>query len=203
MEVAKEVSIPDQLVNQIDRFVAQVDSLKIKTQEHYEVAAAYRKQNKQLIKQVEGTFGPIATKQYAAWKETKNQEKKYLGPLKLREAVLQRAMDEWVAEVRRKEAEEERLRQAQLAEAQGEEEQEVERILDSPVPSVAPPVSLRTPGTSFVEEWYYEVVDKKAVPEEYKIVNHQMVQAVVKAMKNQAKIPGIVVKHRTKTRQRG
>jgi len=203
MEVAKEVEIPDQIVNQINRFVAQVDALKIKTQENYEVAAAYRKQNKQLIKQVEETFGPIASKQYAAWKETKKQEKKYLDPLKARELVLQRAMDEWVEEVKRQAAEEERAHQVVLAESRGEPKKEIARIKRTPLSEipVGIPASLRTPGTSILEEWYYEVIDKAKVPEEYKVLNHKMIQDVVNAMKTQTKIPGIVVKQRPKTRQ--
>lgn len=202
MEIKSEIEIPPNLVNQIERFTAQVDALKINTQEQYEVAAIYRKQNKKLIKEVDNTFDPIATKQYAAWKETKSQQKRLKDPLLQRDKILAVAMDDWVAEVKRKAAEEERLRIAERAERQGATDEEVELILGSPVPMVAPPPELKTPGTSLVEDWYFEVVDKAKVPEEFKIINTQMVQQVVNAMKDQTKIPGIVVKHRTKTRQR-
>lgn len=80
-----------------------------------------------------------------------------------------------------------------------------ERILDQPVEVtrvpvaivLAPPVQTSAPlvleGVSFRGGFDFEVTDDSLVPREYLSVDHKKIGAVVRALKEQARIPGVRV----------
>lgn len=48
-------------------------------------------------------------------------------------------------------------------------------------------------GIATRQDWYFEIVDEAAIPREFLVVDEKKVRAYVKAMKSDAKIPGVRV----------
>ena len=87
------------------------------------------------------------------------------------------------------------LERATQLEAEGKIEEAQEALTAVPekdeliiVPQAPPP---RAEGVYVREHWKFRVIDKAAVPEQYKLVDEQKVGAIVRAMKDGHGIPGI------------
>jgi len=97
-----------------------------------------------------------------------------------------------LAEGNAKEAEKARLaaeKAAEKAEERAEQKEDVE------APVVAARIE-KVKGLSTRKEWYAEVVDFTALPNEYKIANETMLNKMAKATKDAVKVPGVVFKSR-------
>ncbi len=173
---------------------------------------------KDLRKEIRSTFEPIATKQYAAYKETKKQWKKHQDPLDEAKDYLDPQVGDYLAEQKRirieaeekaikekaeaerkqKELEEKKLQEALAAEEAGNKEK-AERILEEipvPVQPLVSPAPIRKPQTEGIHEreyWKWEVVDITKVPREYLRVDERKVKLEVDALKKETNIPGIRV----------
>ncbi|MFH2033349.1 MAG: hypothetical protein ABIJ26_01415, partial [Candidatus Margulisiibacteriota bacterium] len=80
---------------------------------------------------------------------------------------------------------------AQEAQQHAQAAQEAQEAIQM-APVAAPQVETGD-GMTRVEVWKWEVQDKAAVPEEYKVLDEKKITTVVKAMKNSARIPGLLV----------
>lgn len=97
-------------------------------------------------------------------------------------------------EEQRKKAEAEQLAKAQAAEERGDTEA-VDQILEEPTPvvPVIVPKAEAPAGISYREVWKFRVTDEKLVPREYLAVDEKKIGGVVRALKNETRIPGVEV----------
>lgn len=164
---------------------------------------------KDIRKKIENTFKPIKQKMDAAKKEVLDQEKAADKPLAEAEAWIKplistylaeqerirKAEETRLAEIARQEEEERQLQDAILAEQCGNEE-EAEAIMSAPVqaaPVVVPKTVPKVAGISTTKQWKFEITNPALVPNEYKIIDEQKIGAVVRALKDQCRIPGVKV----------
>jgi len=163
---------------------------------------------KAMKKQVDDTFSPIITKAHQAHKEALLQKAKIFDPLDIAGRSVKKAMELYdreqerirqeeerrLREIARKEEEERQLAEALEAERNGDTE-EVEAILEAP--AYVPPVIVQKTipklqgGPVYRTIWKFRVVDKRKVPEDFKVVDEVKVGQVVRAMKEATNIPGV------------
>jgi hypothetical protein len=162
-----------------------------------------------LIKEVDGTFKPLADKAFQAhrsitakWKEVKqpledaktylvNQVKAYQRKVREEAEAEQRRL----AEIARKQEEERRLAEAIEAEKEGNVEEAqaiIEEEMFVPTPIVRPDVP-KVDGRKYATKWSWKVTDINKVPREYLIVDQIKMNGIVRAMKGQTRISGIEV----------
>lgn len=193
------LSVPDQA-----RQIAAIT-----TAEDYTRAGNILLTIKEIRKKIENTFRPIKQKMDAAKKEVLDQEKAADKPLAEAEAYIKplisgylaeqerirKAEEDRLREIARKEEEERRLAEAIAAEQSGEKEV-AEEIISAPVqppPVVVPKTVPKVSGVSMMKQWKFRITDINKVPRQYLMVDEQKVGGVVRALKDQANIPGIEV----------
>jgi hypothetical protein len=196
---ALALSVPDQ--------AKQITT--IKTAEDYTRAGNILLVIKDIRKKIENTFKPIKQKMDAAKKEVLDQEKAADKPLAEAEAYIKPLISGYLAEqekirqaeearlreIAKKEEEQRQLEAALAAEAEGQTE-EAEAIISAPVqaaPVVVPKTVPKVAGVSMTKHWKFNIVDAAKVPRQYLMVDEQKIGAVVRALKDQANIPGIEV----------
>jgi hypothetical protein len=198
--------------------VQEAQGLAITSQADYEGAADFVKMVTLRLKQLEDVFGPIAAKQYAAWKETKAQQARFAEPLQeakktvvakiaawdLEQERLRREEQRRLEEEARKAAEEELLAEAVAAEAAGVESAVAEAILSAPLAPkvvVVPPAHQRAEGVSKARDnWSCELVSLAALvkhaaahPEALGLlqVNQVAANQMARALKENFNVPGL------------
>jgi hypothetical protein len=196
---ALALSVPDQ--------AKQITA--IQTNEDYIRASDILLTIKEIRKKIEKTFKPIKQKMDAAKKEVLDQEKAADWPLVEAENYIKPLIAGYMAEqerrrkeeenrlreIARKEEEELQLQAALQAEAEGQKE-EAEAIISAPVqaaPVVVPKTIPKVAGVTMVKQWKFRVVDAAKVPRQYLIVDEQKIGAIVRALKDQANIPGVEI----------
>lgn len=132
----------------------------------------------------------------AAYSQAKAAEARRIEAERMAEA---RKKAEAEAAIRRKEEEDRRLSEAQVLQDAGQAEA-AEILVSAPVViETAPVVIEAAPGAPKIEGlhfrsvWKFRVLNKTSVPEEYKVVDEKAVGAVVRAMKQNTRIPGIEI----------
>jgi hypothetical protein len=181
----------------------------IKNNEDYTRAGEVLLKIKAIRKRIEETFKPIKQKMDAAKKEVLDQEKAADKPLAEAESYIKPLIASYLAEqerirkeeedrlreIARQEEEERRLQEAIAAEQSGEKEA-AEEIISAPVqapPVVVPKSVPKVSGVSMSKQWKFRVTDSNKVPRQYLMVDEQKVGGVVRALKDQANIPGIEI----------
>jgi len=146
---------------------------------------------------------------HAAHKHMVRIREDLLAPLRDMEQTLKQRLTEWhdaerrraaaesarIAEELRRQMEETALREAASLESAGLR-QEAEEALNLAVSAPPPAVPVRpvaVKGTTFRKQWTWELVDADRVPREYLCLDVSKINAVVKALGDQAEIPGIRV----------
>ena len=164
---------------------------------------------KEIRKKIEATFKPIKQKMDAAKKEVLDQEKAADAPLVEAEGIIKPRIAAWNAEQERirqaeearlreearKQEEERRLQEAILAEQHGQKE-EAEAIMETPVqvaPVVVPKSVPKVAGVNMTKQWKFRITDATKIPRQYLVVDEQKIGAVVRALKDQASIPGVEI----------
>jgi len=198
----KEVSVEGGVVA---KMVAVAEAGVIRTPMELEVAA-------QTLAGVKGYLKGIEAK-YKRWTEGLNLSLKRIrddyNPVK---AAAQKAEAIWKDKIEVYEDEQDRKRrehEAKLREEAQKDAAKLEAAADKleekgkhdradakrmeaaavPTPVIAAP---EKPSTlTYREDWLYEVTDEKAIPDDYRVVDHQKLARVVKATKGSLKIPGI------------
>jgi hypothetical protein len=188
---------------------AESGALVVDSPERYAAAGEFLKGVKRYAAAVEEAFGPVVKSAHTAWKSAVAQRDKFLEPAADAERTVKGRMSTWFQEqerIRRAEearlqaeaqraAEEDRLAQAVAAEEAGEQEV-ADALADAPV--VAPPVVVPrsapdVKGVSVRSVWRWRVADERLVPREYLTIDEQKIGGVVRALKGQARIPGVEV----------
>jgi len=164
---------------------------------------------KELREQINAAFDPIIKKAHETHKEVIAQKKKAEAPLVEAEGIVKPQIAAYQAEQeRRRREEEERIRQelmkaeeearmqaALAAEAAGNQD-EAEQIIDEPIhvaPVVLPKTTPKLEGISTRKVWKFRITDESKIPREYLAVDVVKIGGVVRALGNQARIPGIEV----------
>lgn len=187
----------------------QARIIEVKSNEDYVKAGEILLVIKDLRKQIDETFDPIIKKAHEAHKEAVAQKKKVDAPLVEAENIIKPRIAAWNAEqerirreeearlreIARKEEEERRIQEAILAEQSGQQE-EAEAIISAPVQSpavVIPKTVPKVAGITMQKQWKFRVTDPAKVPRQYLMVDEQKIGAIVRAMKDQANIPGVEI----------
>jgi hypothetical protein len=181
-------------------------------QESYDVATNTLKGLKVMMKEIESTFDPIASKAHSAWKEVLAQKKRHLDPLETADKILRRKAADWFAiEDGKRKAEERRLE----AEARKKAEDEVlaraqflqdaglkdvaANVMEQPL-RVAPVIPVAPApeknGMGMREVWSFEIVDEALLPREFLMPDESHIRKTVNANKGATNIPGVKVTSR-------
>lgn len=187
----------------------QARAIEIKSNDDFVHAGEILLVIKDLRKQIDETFDPIIKKQHEAHKEAVAQKKKVDAPLVEAENIIKPRIAAWSAEQERirreeearlreearKQEEERRLQEAILAEQSGQKD-EAEAIIETPVqvaPVVVPKSVPKVAGVNMVKQWKFRIVNPALIPREYLTPDEIKIGGVVRALKDQAHIPGVEV----------
>jgi len=198
--------------------IDEAESMQITDEDTYDHALWFRQEAlKALSEKIHAVFDPVCEAAHQAHKRATTARKQQLAPIEAAYGIVNRKINDWKAEQDRQRREREeklraermkqieemrrreediKLEQAQAAEAAGNEK-EAEEILSMPsmVPDSVGPVQVRDAtkreGIQYREYWNYEVINPDVVPNEYKIVDHKKLGAVVRATKGNVSIPGV------------
>ena len=187
--------------------VQKANGLTIDSNPSYESAAEMLKAVKSLQKEVKATFDPVCKATNDAWKAATAARKKHSEPLETAEGIIKRKLGTYHQEQEKKrleveqrererlkrEAEDERLEAATNAEAAGDDAA-AEQLLNAPI-IPAPVRSNFTPpkvaGVAQRTNWKFEIIDVDKIPREHMEPNMTSIGGVVRALKDQANIPGV------------
>ena len=196
----------------------QAKGLMIKSHEDYARAGEMLLVIKDLRKEIDATFDPIIKKAHEAHKEAVAQKKKVDAPLVEAEGIIKPRIAAWNAEqerlrreeearlreIARKQEEERLLMEAIAAEEEAkangatneEAAQEAAAIIAEPVyvaPVVVQKAVPKVSGIAMQQRWKFRIVNAALIPREYMTIDEQKIGAVVRALKDQTRIPGIEV----------
>lgn len=209
MEVDKQDVVKWQQDGQDVISKAKELTLALKDSTSLNECAVFLGEIKRRIKAVKDGIAPIKSKTYSAYKEVLALETRLTEPYERAEReIVKPAMGRFQMDLDRKRREEEdRLRQearnreeeARLAEAsrlekEGEREM-ADAVLDAPVivPAIVLPDTTKQEGISYRETWRFRVINPDLVPREFLTLDEKKIGGVVRALKSEAKIPGIEV----------
>jgi membrane protein involved in colicin uptake len=127
---------------------------------------------------------------------------------------VQAELDRQAAEATKKEKEAEAARRAAeaagdrkaaqaAAEAARKAQEEAQAAEEAAMVPVVPVKVDAGDNMVLTEIWDFEVLDRAKVPEEYKVLDSKKVRAVVEALKDSAKIPGLRIFKRQELRRKG
>lgn len=193
---------------EINKIVALARDFIVDSVESIHIASGYLKDCKERLIKINETFDPIVEKAHAAHKEALAQKKKHSDPVEQAKKIIGakvaayeseqqkiRLEKERVArEEARKAQEEQRLAEAALLQDAGmSEEAEAVLVTERPLEIQKVEEAPKIEGLSFRENWCFEIVDVNQIPREYLIVNEKAIGAVVRSLKENAKIAGVRV----------
>lgn len=189
--------------------IEQANAVVVKSSEDYTLAGRLWNEIKALKTEVDNAFKPIIFKANQAHKEALAQRDKIFKPLEVAGKLVKGAMERFdreqeairqaeerrLREEARKAEEERRLQEAIEAEQNGEVEI-AEEIMQEEV--YVPPVIVekevpKVEGVVYRTVWKFRIRDINKVPREYLKIDEVKIGAVVRAMKQECKIPGIEV----------
>jgi hypothetical protein len=188
--------------------LGQAKAIQITNHEQAMAAGDFLKGIKALKKKIEEKLAPLVKAAYDSWKKQVAFKKEHDDPLDQAEAAVKGKMNFYLQEQERLRRVEEYARQLEAqkaAEAQAEQdallleatgdEEAAEAVRAEPV---AAPVVVIAPvekpqGISTSSIWRFKVTNPDIVPREYLDVDVKKIGAVVRAMKDATKIPGVEV----------
>ena len=204
------------LTRQVTGVQTQAEAFVVTSEEEYAKAAEFGRLIKQKTAEVKDFFKPMKEQAHQAHKAICDKENAMLAPLKNAEAVLKKAMGEFIQEQERKrKAQEEALRRAAeqerdrlLAEAaekeksgdmDGSEEAFSEAVImdeatSFSVPAVSKP---KVAGVSTSKDWEIQSIDDSKVPISIegvviRPVDEATIKRLIKSSKGTVAIPGVV-----------
>ena len=196
------------LETEIVDYQAEVKDLVIRSKPDYDKGAQATILNKKLQKKIVDFFQPMKSKAAATHKEICKQENELLTPLKAEEADRKKRMRRWWDIEDTKRIEKERVEQAKIQKQLEEKrDAQVEKLADQgelqlaadlqEEEVVAPEVHLedrgKVKGISRRDNWTFVILDETQIPREYLKVDEQKIRQYVRAMKVDAKIPGVKI----------
>lgn len=201
------------------RILEKAQSFKIRDREDFKLADGIVSEGAALIKGIKLIHDPICVATNTAHKLATSTRKQLIDPVKEACDILVKGMgnfklleerriaqeQEEKAEKARKEQEEAAFSQAAELEKEGAPKKVVDAVLDmakTPVQVTEPLERKLLSKTSFTPSWGIEIIDKKLIPEAYKIVNEVSIRAAVKAAQGDIKISGVRIFETFKTRKK-
>ncbi len=190
--------------------VDQAKAVKVVDVESYKFAGELWKGIGDMIKEVKATFDPICDAANKAHKAATQKRASFLDPLEAVYKNVKRLMSDYdeaqerirkaeearLREIERKAEEDRRLQEAIDLEAQGQAEV-AEAVMAEPVyvaPVVLPKVTPKMEGGPVYRTiWKFRVVNASIIPRQFLVPDMVAIGGVVRALKNQANIPGIEV----------
>lgn len=217
-EMVIEQETDKELKGEVTTYLDMANALQVTNDIEYLEADNLRKAGQDHKNKVKEKMGPIVSKAYEAHKAAKALENELIGPVDEARKVLGQKMVAYKTEVDRKKKEEEakaaeqariqqdaihkaeenkRLEQSIRLASEGRED-EAEALLSAPLPKVQSVAPVRPNGapktqTKFRSDWEIEISDPKKVPHEYTTIDLAKIKKVVRAMKGDIEIPGVVV----------
>lgn len=203
-----EIIDTTEIERQVELAVQESQSLAIFDNVGLEVAGAFLRSLKTIMKRIDETFDDPIQAAHATHKKMLSAKKKHAYPLLQAERAVKGGIGKYEDEQRsareaeerqlrlqaRREEEDRRLAEAEELEQQGEPEA-AEELISEPV--VAPPVVLpkatKIEGVSTRTVWKWRLQKIEAVPIIYMQIDEKKVNGVVRSMGEQTKIPGIEV----------
>lgn len=191
-------------------------TLRVNDQPSLDRANGFLKSVKALAARIAETFDPQISKAYELHRSLLAEKKKFTAPLEEAERIAKRTIAGYLAEEdrKRREAEAERarieaearaeadkkLRAVEKAEAKGNFAkaealaQEAVNVMEAKIEEapVVPDAPVAT-GLSLRKVWKFRIKDAALLPREYLIPDEVKIGRVVRALKGDAKIPGVSV----------
>lgn len=189
-----------ELESQALALVDEAQGLLIVTHEDLSMADQYLSRNKRMQRQWEELTQPAVDAANKSADAARAVRDRILNPLKEWERAIKAKMAAWrrVQEQQRLEAERRANEEARLAAAvdaeQAGDKEQAEAIIDNGAmvpPVILPPVVPAGTRAVFRKEWTYVIENEALIPREYLMVDTAKITQVVKAMKEQTKIPGV------------
>jgi leucyl aminopeptidase len=195
------------LEQKINEVVEQSSNFKIVDELGYDTAGKFLQNLVGISEEIEKTFKDSKKKTYEAWQSVIASEKKHIAPVKTAIKAVKFAMSEFLTKKRaaedevrklleekaRKLEEEKRLQEAINLESQGKVK-EAEKVIETPIEVFIPKaIEKKIEGIHSRTDWTWDITDESLIPREYLVVDSKKITAVVKALKEQCNIPGIIV----------
>lgn len=191
---------PQELESKALALVDEARALQIVDQASFELADKYLSRNKAMQKTWLDFTQPNVDAANAAADTARDIRDRVIKPLKEWELGIKAKMGAWFREqesarleAERRANEEARLAAAVEAEQAGENSQ-ADAILNGDVtvaPVILPSVKAQVKA-SFRENWTFKITDQAIIPREYLIPDMTKIGQLVRALKGQTKIPGVV-----------
>ena len=221
MATSVQMITPSEVAQIVPKVVAQAQQIEISTADDYEMAASFLTALGNRKKEVEATFDPIIGKAHDAHKEALAQKKKFFDPLVEAERAVKSKMVTYSDEQARQDRERQRIAEEQARQEQQEAAAKEAADLEArgethladivrqaaaeapAAPVVVPSTVPKTDGVATVKVWKWEITDEALIPREFLAVNPVAVNAVVKAQKGMARIPGVKIWSENDVRRTG
>ncbi len=207
--IENAVTIPKEVVQEVNLIGAQVLALRVINNETYLQAGEIFNAIRAMEKKIEAFFEPLCKKADEAHKaltSAKREELAKLKPLKdhinsqqtlynIEQEGIRRKKEEILRQEALKREEEERLQAALQAEKEGNKA-EAEAILEEPVFIPVPIVEKTVPkvaGQTMTTIWKWRIFKEILIPREYLCVDEIKINGVVRALKDKTNINGIEI----------
>ena len=197
-----------EIAEKTNSIIEQGSSIKIIESGTLKIASEILRSIKLFIVEVKNTFEPMKKKAWEAHKEIVAQEKKHLKPLEEVEKNIKQKMGRYHHEEeerinKEKEKirqelklleEERKIKEALLFEEVGNVEK-AEEILNSEIiiPEVFTENKTNIPGVSYTKIYKFRIIDVDQIPRKLLIPDEKRIGQIVRALKEDAKIPGVEV----------
>jgi ribosomal protein S17E len=189
-------------------------TLTVTDQPTLDTANEFLKNVKAIAAKVADSFDPQISQAHALHKSLIDEKKKFTAPLEEAEKIVKRSIAGYLYEEDRKRREVEAERARIEAEARAEAEKKMKAVEKAEAKGdtakaesiaqdavnvmtakidAAPviPDAPQAAGLSLTENWKFEIVDAKAIPREYLSPDEVKIGRIVRALKSEAKIPGV------------
>lgn len=217
MNATTEIVSTEQLAEEIQRTIDDHKDLVVKDNPGFIAAQEAMKVVKGRIKFVESWFAEPIKKAHEAHKALTRKRSESLAPLtdvyssitsecsryQVEQERIARVIQRKEEDRIRKEEEERRLAEATELEKQGKAD-EAEEVISEPV-IIAPPPRQDPPkvdGVTYVTKWNFDIENSGKIPREFMQPDTVKIGAYVRAMKENANIPGVKI-WSTKTQRVG
>jgi predicted nucleic acid-binding protein len=172
----------------------QAAGLDVIDQETYNQAAELTKAVKSLLKEVDSEFNEPVNQAHKLHKTLLAKKAKYADPLKKLEKDLKSKMTRWyVAEEQRRREEERKAQEEQERQAEELRKLGIDDAADEVQSSPTEVAEIDKFGISYQTYYSFEITDPALIPREYLTVDTVKIGQVVRALKDQANIPGVKV----------
>jgi hypothetical protein len=167
----------------------QAKEIEVTSQGTYHIAEIMIQQCRDLESKISEVLDPDIKRFHGLHKEALAKKKQFTDPLKDIEEKLKAKMKAFY-NAEQKRQQEEQLRLYQEAEAKRKELEGHGIEIDVPAEIAE---SFDKGKTQFQSKWRFTIIDEKAIPREYLLVDESKIRKVVDALKGEARIPGIQV----------